>query len=150
MSEHRIQAVQPSSPRRVETKGQSNLRTAEYAAVSAGVPDRRTAYITTQENGEILLHLRPEKGDTRVYRKKEYDDVLRAAIDKKNRQMAEQRRELRFEFHQEANMCQVKVIDTSKQETDPARVVRQIPPEGTIKFIEEIREMVGILLDIEI
>jgi len=47
-------------------------------------------------------------------------------------------------------LIQVKVIDTSKQETDPARVVRQIPPEGTIKFIEEIREMVGILFDIEI
>lgn len=64
--------------------------------------------------------------------------------------MKDERRELRFELREEAGIYQVTVLDTSRNENDPRRVVRRIPPEETIRFIENIREMTGLILDMEL
>lgn len=53
-------------------------------------------------------------------------------------------RSLKFEYRQEADIYQVSVIDTSKDE-----VVRKIPPDEVVRFIESIKDLFGAMLDVQ-
>jgi uncharacterized FlaG/YvyC family protein len=53
-------------------------------------------------------------------------------------------RSLKFEYRKEADIYQVSVIDTSKDE-----VVRKIPPDEVVRFIESIKELFGALIDVK-
>ena len=53
-------------------------------------------------------------------------------------------RGLKFEYKKEADIYQVSVIDTSKDE-----VVRKIPPDEVVRFIERIKDMFGAMLDVQ-
>jgi uncharacterized FlaG/YvyC family protein len=52
-------------------------------------------------------------------------------------------RSLKYEYKKEADIYQVSVIDTSKDE-----VVRKIPPDEVVRFMENIKELFGALLDV--
>jgi len=53
-------------------------------------------------------------------------------------------RTLKFEYCQDADIYQVSVIDTSKDE-----VVRKIPPDEVVRFIESIKDLFGAMLDVQ-
>ncbi|NCC62736.1 MAG: flagellar protein FlaG [Verrucomicrobiae bacterium] len=53
-------------------------------------------------------------------------------------------RSLKFEYRQEADIYQVSVIDTSKDE-----VVRKIPPDEVVRFIESIKDLFGAMIDVQ-
>ena len=53
-------------------------------------------------------------------------------------------RSLRFEVKEAAGLVQVSVLDTVSD-----KVIRKIPPDNIVSFIEHVREMFGALLDTE-
>ena len=53
-------------------------------------------------------------------------------------------RSLKYEYKKEADVYQVSVIDTSKDE-----VVRKIPPDEVVRFLESIKDLFGALLDVQ-
>ncbi len=52
-------------------------------------------------------------------------------------------RTLKFEYRNEADLYQVSVLDTEKNE-----VVRKIPPDEIVHFIERVKDMFGAMLDL--
>jgi len=146
-SEHRT--VQP-----FETRGKQGAGKRDTSAVphlSFPSPTVRRFYVEKDENGVPHVTIRREgMTETKKYRLDEFNDALKKSADAANRKMKDERRELRFELREEAGIYQVTVLDTSRDENDPRRVVRRIPPEETIRFIENIREMTGLILDMEL
>ena len=53
-------------------------------------------------------------------------------------------RSLKYEYRKDADVYQVSVIDTSRDE-----VVRKIPPDEVVRFLENIRHLFGALLDVK-
>lgn len=69
---------------------------------------------------------------------------LKHAVDQANEISVMFDRGLRFEYRREADVYQVSVIDTAKDE-----VVRKIPPDEVVRFIERIKDMFGAMLDVQ-
>jgi len=69
---------------------------------------------------------------------------LQSAVEQANTVSVMFDRSLKFEYRREADIYQVSVIDTAKDE-----VVRKIPPDQIVRFIESIKEMFGALLDVQ-
>jgi flagellar protein FlaG len=67
---------------------------------------------------------------------------LRAATEKMNQLMQSGNRSLRFQVDDSSDRVIIKVMDTETNE-----VVRQIPPEETLKFSEFLQGMVGLIFD---
>ncbi|MDI9370895.1 MAG: flagellar protein FlaG [Synergistaceae bacterium] len=72
------------------------------------------------------------------------EERLRDAVDYANSLSAVFDRSLKFEYRQEADVYQVSVIDTSRDE-----VVRKIPPDEVVRFIERIKDLFGAMIDIQ-
>ncbi len=72
------------------------------------------------------------------------EDSLKGAVDQANEIAKMFDRGLKFEYRKEADLYQVSVIDRSKDE-----VVRKIPPDEVVRFIERIKEMFGAMLDVQ-
>jgi len=72
------------------------------------------------------------------------EESLKNAINQANTLAVAFDRSLKFEYQQEADIYQVSVIDTSKDE-----VVRKIPPDEVVRFIERIKELFGALFDVK-
>ena len=72
------------------------------------------------------------------------EEVVSRAVDRANRLSAAFDRGLKFEYRREADIFQVSVIDTSKDE-----VVRKIPPDEVVRFIERVRDLFGALIDLQ-
>ncbi len=70
------------------------------------------------------------------------EEDLRKAVEKANKLSGLFERSLKFEYRKEADIYQVSVLDTTKDE-----VVRKIPPDEVVRFIETVNEMFGSLLD---
>jgi uncharacterized FlaG/YvyC family protein len=71
------------------------------------------------------------------------EDQVRDAVDHANKVASAFDRTLKFEYRKEADVYQVSVIDTAKDE-----VVRKIPPDEVVRFMERIGEIFGALLDV--
>ena len=71
------------------------------------------------------------------------EEKVRDAVDQANKLAVAFDRSLKYEYKKEADIYQVSVIDTSKDE-----VVRKIPPDEVVRFMENIRELFGALLDV--
>ena len=71
------------------------------------------------------------------------EDQVRHAVDHANKVAKAFDRSLKFEYRKEADIYQVSVIDTAKDE-----VVRKIPPDEVVRFMERIGEIFGALLDV--
>ncbi len=55
-------------------------------------------------------------------------------------------RQLRFRFREETDAFQVEVLEMNGSEE---RIIRKIPPDSVINFIEHVQEMFGALIDVE-
>jgi flagellar protein FlaG len=55
-------------------------------------------------------------------------------------------RQIRFRFREEADEFQVEVLEKDGSEE---KVIRKIPPDSVINFIEHVQEMFGALIDVE-
>ncbi len=71
------------------------------------------------------------------------EDQVRNAVDHANKMATAFDRSLKFEYRKEADIYQVSVIDTAKDE-----VVRKIPPDEVVRFMERIGELFGALIDV--
>jgi len=71
------------------------------------------------------------------------EEQVRHAVDHANKVAKAFDRSLKFEYRKEANIYQVSVIDTAKDE-----VVRKIPPDEVVRFMERIGEIFGALIDV--
>ena len=49
---------------------------------------------------------------------------------------------MRFKYHEKINRVSIKIVDTKTDE-----VIREIPPEETMKMVEKMLEQAGILVD---
>lgn len=72
------------------------------------------------------------------------EERLKDAVDYANSLSAVFDRSLKFEYRKEADVYQVSVIDTSSDE-----VVRKIPPDEVVRFIERIKDLFGAMIDIQ-
>ena len=71
------------------------------------------------------------------------EEDLKDAVDLANDIAVTFDRGLKFEYRKEADIYQVSVIDTAKDE-----VIRKIPADEVVRFIERIKDMFGAMLDI--
>lgn len=67
---------------------------------------------------------------------------IQDAISKANNTLKEHRTRCEFSYHEETNRVSIKVID---RDTD--KVIREIPPEESLKILEKVWELAGILVD---
>ena len=72
------------------------------------------------------------------------EEDLKDAVDQANDIALTFDRGLKFEYRKEADIYQVSVIDTLKDE-----VVRKIPPDEIVRFIESIKDLFGAMLDVQ-
>ena len=71
------------------------------------------------------------------------EEKVKDAVDQANKLAVGFDRSLKYEYKKEADIYQVSVIDTSRDE-----VVRKIPPDEVVRFMENIKELFGALLDV--
>ena len=71
------------------------------------------------------------------------EEQVQDAVDQANKLAVAFDRSLKYEYKKEADIYQVSVIDTSRDE-----VVRKIPPDEVVRFMENIKELFGALLDV--
>lgn len=72
--------------------------------------------------------------------RQEADIALKKAVEMLNKQLSYT--EAQYGFHEETNRVVIKIID---KETD--QVLREVPPEKTLKMIAKVWELAGILVD---
>lgn len=70
------------------------------------------------------------------------DKQIKDAINRANNTMKAHRTRCEFAYHDETKRISIKVIDE-----DTKKVVREIPPEETLKMVEKMWEIAGILVD---
>ncbi len=68
--------------------------------------------------------------------------LVKAAVDKANKQMSVRDTSLRFEAHEKTGEMIVRIIDTNTKE-----VIREIPSEKILDMVANMLEMAGILVD---
>ncbi|NCC97630.1 MAG: hypothetical protein EOM02_12455 [Synergistales bacterium] len=56
-------------------------------------------------------------------------------------------RNIRFEYRKEADLYQVLVMEVGQKGDD--NVIRKIPPDEVVNFIEHVKDMFGALIDVE-
>ena len=103
--------------------------------------------VVTEEatyNGGVSSFLRKYSSVSESNKGPFSEDSLRGAVDQANEIAKMFDRGLKFEYRKEADLYQVSVIDTSRDE-----VVRKIPPDEVVRFIERIKEMFGAMLDVQ-
>ena len=108
--------------------------------LSKGVLDK------TQTDVSVSVHSGFPVPDTRPRSESQSftEKDLQSAVEQANTVSVMFDRSLKFEYRREADIYQVSVIDTAKDE-----VVRKIPPDQIVRFIESIKEMFGALLDVQ-
>ena len=58
-------------------------------------------------------------------------------------------RSLKFEYKKEAGFYQVMVMEVDKDIVEGERVIRKIPPDEVVNFVEHIKDMFGALMDLK-
>ncbi|GAB1400807.1 hypothetical protein MASR1M66_22620 [Aminivibrio sp.] len=102
-------------------------------------PEELAAVISPQKTAEINTKKQPVE-DTRHFVR---EDQVKEAVLQANKLAVVFDRSLKYEYRREADVYQVSVIDTSKDE-----VVRKIPSDEIVRFIANIKELFGALLDV--
>jgi len=69
---------------------------------------------------------------------------VKGAVEQANKLAIMFDRSLKFEYKREADIFQVSVIDTEQGE-----VIRKIPPDEVVRFIEKVNELFGAMFDIK-
>jgi len=89
--------------------------------------------------GKIIDHKRPNQGESIP---NQNVDHLQKQTEKLNRIMDIFSRKIRFFVDSKENKVVIKIIDSRSGE-----VIRQIPPEKMINFVNRINTMIGFVLD---
>jgi flagellar protein FlaG len=74
------------------------------------------------------------------------EEEVRRAVDEANDMAEIFDRNLNFRYKKEADLIQVEVIENQGGKEE---VVRKIPPDEVVRFIENVREMFGALIDVK-
>lgn len=115
--------------------GKSYDYSAERAVVS---PERVRVPVEAPPPVQVVRHAETE--DTPVV--KPDDKLVRAAVDKANKQMAAREVSLQFEAHDVMNEMIVRIIDKNTKE-----VIREIPSKKILDMVANMLEMAGLLVD---
>jgi len=108
--------------------------------LSKGVLEKAQGDVSVSGHSELSLQSKRLEKKNEGFTEKE----LQSAVEQANTVSVMFDRSLKFEYRREADIYQVSVIDTAKDE-----VVRKIPPDEIVRFIETIKEMFGALLDVQ-
>ena len=108
--------------------------------LSKGVSEKTQTDVSLGSPSELPLQRGRPVGENEFFTERE----LQSAVEQANAVSVMFDRSLKFEYRREADIYQVSVIDTAKDE-----VVRKIPPDEIVRFIESIKEMFGALLDVQ-
>lgn len=68
--------------------------------------------------------------------------LVQGAVDSVNESLKPTNTSVRFKYHEKINRVSIKIVDTKTDE-----VIREIPPEETMKMVEKMLEQAGILVD---
>jgi len=109
------------------------------SAVSQVSPDKAQVGAAVGKVSEVPALKKTAETPVKPVSEKQVQD----AVDQANKLAVAFDRSLKYEYKKEADVYQVSVIDTSKDE-----VVRKIPPDEVVRFMENIRELFGALLDV--
>lgn len=102
-------------------------------------PEELTGVTPTPKTAEIKVKKQPAEETMHFVR----EDQVKEAVLQANKLAVVFDRSLKYEYRREADVYQVSVIDTSKDE-----VVRKIPSDEIVRFIANIKELFGALLDV--
>ncbi len=102
-------------------------------------PEELTGVTPPQKTAEVKIKKPPVEESRHFVR----EDQVKEAVLQANKLAVVFDRSLKYEYRREADVYQVSVIDTSKDE-----VVRKIPSDEIVRFLENIRELFGALLDV--
>ncbi len=110
-------------------------KTVSYHSEAANPAKTRTAEILKDEEQSVDNTEQPQPGNP---------DKLQItdAIAKANELMKQKRTRCEFSYSEEINRVMIKVYNRDSEE-----VIREIPPEDTIKIIENIWEIAGLIVD---
>lgn len=67
---------------------------------------------------------------------------IKSAINEVNNKLKPTKTRCEFSYHEEVNRVTIKILDRETNE-----VVREIPPEESIKVLEKVYEIAGLLVD---
>ncbi len=70
------------------------------------------------------------------------DKQIKEAISRINSKIKERRTRCEFTYHEESKRISIKMIDEATDE-----VIKEIPPEDTVKMADKLWEMAGMLID---
>lgn len=70
------------------------------------------------------------------------NERVKEAIEKMNSDIRFKRTGCEFTYHEECNRVSIKLYDTNTKE-----VIREIPSEDTIKMLEKLNELAGLMID---
>lgn len=70
------------------------------------------------------------------------DEQVKEAVEKLNSDIRFKRTGCQFTYHEECNRVSIKLYDTETKE-----VIREIPSADTIKMLEKLNEIAGLMID---
>jgi uncharacterized FlaG/YvyC family protein len=111
----------------------------DYAAGAAASPERVRMPSEAPQTGQVVQHA--QEPDTFPAQQPD-EKLVRAAVDKANKQMAAREVSIQFEAHEVMNEMIVRIIDKSTKE-----VIREIPSKKILDMVANMLEMVGLLVD---
>ncbi|MCR4777255.1 MAG: flagellar protein FlaG [Lachnospiraceae bacterium] len=131
-------AVAASTPQINRGSQDANVRKVESRQTTAGVTDYADAQPVQAAN---ISANNEESGSPE--QEAERARKLKAAISHANSQIKHSgRTNCEFSYNEEINRIAIKVIDSETKE-----VIREIPAEETLKMVEKMYELAGILVD---
>lgn len=117
--------------------------TIQVPNVDAASPENRSTSSVARQNEASVLQMMSVKRNIEEKKAELPDEKqIKSVLEQAEKMASIFDRNLKFLYRKEADVYQVEVIDASKNE-----VVRKIPPDEMIRFIEHINEMLGALFD---
>jgi len=117
--------------------------TIQVQNVDAASPENRSASSVARQNEASVLQMMSVKRNIEEKKAELPDEKqIKSVLEQAEKMASIFDRNLKFLYRKEADVYQVEVIDASKNE-----VIRKIPPDEMIRFIEHINEMLGALFD---
>lgn len=134
-----INGVKPGSGSVQETTNTSVPETQADEVTVEKVSTQMNQPVDTQSNQQNAMAI-----DDSQVTEEQLDKKLKDALSIANNKIKQSQPRTRCEFtyHEDMNRVSIKLID---KETD--KVVKEIPPEKTIKMIEKLWEIAGLLVD---
>lgn len=91
----------------------------------------------------VTVELGGRSNDTEQQKEQRLEATrIKSAINDANNRLKPTKTRCEFSYHEEVNRVSIKIRDRETNE-----VVREIPPEESIKVLEKIYEMAGLLVD---